>query len=153
MSNFNFRAWDKINKTMLYMQEKEGSVSVFTDGTREVRFDVVFFNLNGNDFEKLADTGLRDNLNNVIYDGDIVQLPNGKVRVVFSVPGGYAVEALEMDVGRYGTIPVVPIEGLSDMQNASWIQQFEIVGNRYENPSLLNVPVKSIRDMVAESRS
>lgn len=138
MSEMKFRAWDKINQKMLYLQEeKAGCIPLFTDGNRYVSLEIVYFNQNGNSFEKLGDTGLKDKNNKKIYEGDIIKIPNHGFRVILSVPGGYAVESLDSDVGKYGQQFYTPIEGLSDEQNAGWIQQFEVVGNIYENPDLL----------------
>ena len=78
-----------------------------------------------------------DKNGNEIYEGDILLLEKGTKRTVFSVPGGFAIESLDDDLNKYGKEIFVPIEGLSDEQNASFIKSTKVIGNIYENPELL----------------
>lgn len=89
--------------------------------------------------ELLQYTGLKDKNGKEIYEGDILLLEKGTKRTVFSVPGGFAIESLDDDLNKYGKEIFVPIEGLSDEQNASFIKSTKVIGNIYENPELLEV--------------
>ena len=66
-----------------------------------------------------------------------------KIRTVFRVKGGFAIESLDMDVGKHGKIFCCPIDSLADEQNAGYIEeQSEVIGNIYNNPELLESEVK-----------
>jgi uncharacterized phage protein (TIGR01671 family) len=82
-------------------------------------------------------TGIKNMDNVEICEGDILRLPNGKKRTVLKVPGGFAIESLDCDYGKYGKRVCVPIDGLSDEQNANFVAQCKVIGNIYENPELL----------------
>lgn len=153
MRKIKFRAWHKIEKKMcevgnINFENKQAfliglepssgienigfelatgwSVEVPQDG-RCVSFDEI---------ELMQYTGLKDKNNVEIYEGDIIKTPDGKLRTILSVPGGFVIEALDMDFGKYGEV-YIPIEPLADEQNRDWIKQCEVIGNKYNNPELL----------------
>lgn len=56
---------------------------------------------------------------------------------MFAVPGGFAVEAFDGDLNKYGKGKPIVIEALADLQNSSAIKDCEVIGNIYENKDLL----------------
>ena len=127
-----FKVWD-IEEKEMYEPHKIEYIN-FYDGF--VTLEVVGF-IEFEDAELLQYTGLKDKNGKEIYEGDILLLEKGTKRTVFSVPGGFAIESLDDDLNKYGKEIFVPIEGLSDEQNASFIKSTKIIGNIYENPELL----------------
>lgn len=139
MEKIKFRAWDKKERKMRnwdeIILEKEWGNEYYLLGYKLNRA------ITNYDHEQILMqyTGIKNMDNGVeICEGDILRLPNGKKRTVFKVPGGFAIESLDCDYGKYGKRACVPIEGLSDEQNANFVaQQCTVVGNIYENPELL----------------
>lgn len=127
-----FKVWD-IEEKEMYEPNKIEYIN-FYDGF--VTLKVVGF-IDFEDAELLQYTGLKDKNGKEIYEGDILLLEKGTKRTVFSVPGGFAIESLDDDLNKYGKEIFVPIEGLSDEQNASFIKSTKVIGNIYENPELL----------------
>lgn len=85
-------------------------------------------------------TGLIDKHGNEIYSGDILfdSIRAHKFKV-FDVPGGFAVNTHQEDLNRNTPF----YTGLSDMQNSSWIQSLEIIGNIYQHKNLLTNPLNN----------
>ncbi len=81
--------------------------------------------------------GLKDKNGKEICEGDLLKetAPRGYKYRVFAVEGGFAVNTHQDDFNKEN---IIFYEGLSDRQNAGWIQSCEIIGNIYENPELLN---------------
>ncbi|NWK12995.1 YopX family protein [Clostridium cadaveris] len=137
MREIKFKAWDDKNKIMLNTDTPNllihfnGEINSFG---KNGEINGVYFT---NQVKLLQYTGLKDKNGKEIYEGDILLLEKGTKRTVLSVPGGFAIESLDDDLNKYGKEIFVPIEGLSDEQNASFIKSTKVIGNIYENPELL----------------
>lgn len=129
-----FRVWDEEEKTM-WRHENIGYIN-FYDKVIWLRHGG-FLDMDYNPCTLMQYTGLKDKNGKEIYEGDILLLEKGTKRTVFNVPGGFAIESLDDDLNKYGKEIFVPIEGLSDEQNASFIKSTKVIGNVYENPELL----------------
>lgn len=145
-----FRAWDEGNEIMHF------DFQFFTSGddgndwicfssdkeprdTKTVQHGIAFINpYFRQQFKIMQSTGLLDKNGKEIYEGDIIKLAKGTIRSIFAVPGGFAFECLDGDVGKYGKIQCCPFEPMGDEQNIGYIRtQTEVIGNIYENPELL----------------
>lgn len=147
MREVRFRFWDSKEKRMYEMTPElaigyNGEVSrlLYHEDEHNAERDCVEWE--GTAYSEhiipLQYTGLKDKNGKEIYEGDILLLNKGTKRTVFSVPGGFAIECLDCDFGKYGKQAITPIEGLSDEQNAGFIESCTaVIGNIYENPELL----------------
>lgn len=139
MREIKYRAWLKNGKWMEDVVEinfYDKTISYIEDdyiNTEQRWIEEAFENI-----VLMQSTGLHDKNGTETYEGDILRLHNGKIRTVFRVKGGFAIESLDMDVGKYGKIFCCPINSLVDEQNAGYIEdQSEVIGNIYNNPELL----------------
>src|SRR5215467_2163689 len=132
MREIKFRAWDKAGQRM-------GSVSdlqfarpwggdVFEPSV-ELLFGTIGTDFLVSDVVLMQSTGLHDKNEKEIYEGDIIRGIDIEERApVFSVSWLHSsarFQLLHEDL-EYGA----PING-------SWSDQYEIIGNMYENPELL----------------
>lgn len=116
MSQVKFRAWDKLNKVMLY----DGIILDMSDCSRHTmkpNFKVAEL------IELMRFTGRLDKHGIPIYDSDIVKAPHD-----FG-PGGFQ--------ERTFTVSYDVINGYNWQY---WLmEEAEVIGNVYENPELLHV--------------
>lgn len=135
MDDIRYRVWCRNNneweKDEMFLAEDGSLYHVLRNGRlqrcRPDTHTVQFF------------TGLRDSKRTEdfpdgepIYEGDVVlDIHSNKRRIVLAVPGGFSVHTFDdLDPRFY--------EGISDMQNSSWISgSCVVIGNRFENPELL----------------
>lgn len=78
-------------------------------------------------------TGLRDKNGESIFEGDIVRVttPQGRVADVLVQNGEYF-DGEELYIGVYGTI-----DGRSAAMLAGKDEHYEVIGNKWDNPELL----------------
>lgn len=121
MREIKFRAWDKETKTMCYMNHPHWSLTFGHNGIAEV------YNLQngsgGNDYELMQFTGLKDKNGKEIYEKDILKesAPRGYKDFVSFSNGSFGMDNIITSLSQH------TIDGLG----------FEIIGNLYENPELL----------------
>jgi hypothetical protein len=118
MGNLKFRAWDG---------ERMGQVAVLNMG------GLVSFVGSGGDFfiaeSVMQHTGLKDNFGTEIYEGDIVEYRWDESD---EQPDRLAVEWL------HGAFVVDRLDLYGELTNCS--VPIRVIGNRYENPELLDDP-------------
>lgn len=121
MREIKFRAWDKKDKVMLPIRDYFSNKRLGNEHKPgAVAFDLIE-GLHNEDVVIMQFAGLHDCKGVEIYEGDILNLPEGRVsKVVF-------------EDGCFYT-PV----GTSRYRLGGWSSSFvEVIGNIYENPELL----------------
>ena len=136
-----FRAFDKINKVMLYEIDvyRDGTIGFDYDYAQKVYgcdfFDVKERFLEGDDYFwmdgdfHLMQYSHRTDANEIeLYDGDILQDEHGRVGTIEFVDGEFLIRSPGS-------------EALDDILN-QWLRECKCVcvGNRYQNPELLGGP-------------
>lgn len=113
MRDIKFRAWIDKSK-MIFSSDTYGDYIDFFDLCRKHHdgFGGCYL---------MQYTGLKDKNGKEIYEGDILQRLNGNLDVVIFDSGSYCVKHKE-----------------GDMDFLAFKNYFEILGNIYENPELLN---------------
>jgi len=140
---FKFRAWDKKEQKMLYVNEDDGNFYYkgnenhcpyydFGDMLKGLIFGIEDYP-EETDFVLMQCTGLKDKNGNLIYEEDIFySLDNEEDRYLLKVTwddyfGKYRV--LDWGGEEFDTL-----EGMYDFED---LRKLEITGNIYENPELL----------------
>lgn len=119
-----FRAWDKENKKFVYI-----FVNQFYIIHERIKDFVEKFNLNGGKWEQY--TGLHDKNGKEIYEGDIVVIGS-----LEDSPLG--VVEYDQDWGRYSIKDNEKYQFGGEHVCIYTTEKFEIIGNIYSNPDLLN---------------
>ncbi len=124
MEKLKIRIWD--GKDMLYFDSvNEWDVSDYNEISKLTR----------DNKPTMLYTGIRNEAGIELYEGDILYCKNRNHWFkIFKVPGGFAVNTHQDDFKKEH---VMFYEGLSDMQNYSWIQPLELMGNIYQHNILL----------------
>lgn len=129
MREIKFRAWDNNGKVMLswdcIMQ------TAFNRGDYPLIYDLLAGNLSGGkwDMRLLQCTGLKDKNGKEIYEGDILQIIDSEDKTTITVgfhDGAFSVEIMA-DWGGFH-------KSLADFM---YPNEWEIIGNIYENPELV----------------
>ena len=127
--NLKFRKWDKISKTMSYVEVLDlRPGQTYTDNS------VI-----------MQSTGLKDAIGKEIYEGDILCLPT-HYRIIMSNVDRWVDEFLEVKYSSwFGGFIVLPSEKyLSEYlfdgwdKNGFYHKYPKIVGNIYQNPELID---------------
>lgn len=171
---FKFKIWDKTEKKFLPLDYKTENIDswISIDNTgvylveRDNARDVAFFTDITEDVIIMQCTGLKDKNGKLIYEGDIIVIPNqypfydykeeGEHPSLNDTDGEIRGEAVLNYIGviewiysqwQYVYHCVNPLkngisEGINNMLNYSGYEEcectdFEVIGNIYENPKLL----------------
>ena len=110
MREIKFRAWDKENKEMVEVELLGKRILLIKNGEWE----------NIEDFEVMQYTGLKDKNGHEIYEGDIVRCYGGAYWN-----------------GIYEYNYVIEVRDIRDLNEIVHSENVEILGNKYENPELL----------------
>ena len=119
-----FRVWTEEGKAMYY------GVYPFKDGTLLLSYDgIAFDEVPASDFILMQSTGIKDMYGNKIFEGDIVR---------FALTDGFDYVTNEDGVVTYKLGAFYVVNGLveyliSDINT----NEFEVIGNIYENPEFL----------------
>lgn len=115
MRQIKFRAWDKEFKQMIEISRLEVGSTTSSWVKKPDGFDKIL--VFGENSELMQFTGLTDKNGKEIYEGDIVRQKNAMIDVIYLVE----------EINAQGTKPFHDT-------HPSW---FEIIGNIYENPELV----------------
>lgn len=123
MREIKFRAWHKKTShprmygvAYLYSERNGALYVVITDDEREMAIGNL---LVGDEVELMQYTGLKDRQGKEIYEGDIVKCTDGYNATV-------SYDEVKAEFNPFG-----------GGESAEWGSGVEIIGNRYENPELL----------------
>src|SRR3990170_2684940 len=129
MRPIGFRAWDKDNKMKKYMPQTNHPQMFEPDGISfsrgEVFFDIYQFKFD--EIKLMQFTGLLDKNGKKIFEADCAKNQFGEVGQIVFTNGAFWLKYIK----PYDWDPMCPAE-LLDKGN-----QFEVIGNIYENPELL----------------
>lgn len=141
MRQIKFRAWNKENKIMVYKDEDLSSD--YWDGAHCSDVEMVNFRLADSDeYEWMQYTGLTDKNGKEIYEGDIVV----GVGYIFFDKGkpNYRASVEWCGAGMCTVLHCVNPDkrGISDgiADSLEDGERFEVIGNIYENPELIDAP-------------
>lgn len=116
MREIKFRAWDRQNNVMCDVELLGESVLKIKGGEWE----------NREDFIVMQYTGIKDKHGDEIYHGYILRFYTGTLGVIVYQGQGYIWQGIPQDPHN----PAGVFAGL-------WQDGFEVIGNIYENPELL----------------
>ena len=139
MREIKFRAWDKNAGEMIYSdKEYDNYFFEFKDGVLRafviIETEGTLHEPPGTDCEELSDLmefiGLKDKNGKEIYEGDIIRFPLGKLyldepTILHDYEVKWEQETCSWILSGYGGRLVTH-------------REYEIIGNIYENPELLN---------------
>lgn len=127
-----YRAWyvlaeEMINEILMISFVRKEIIGKFSDGSTSVplKFED---KRNGEDVTLMQSTGLKDKNGKEIFEGDIVRVLDSTYTVFY-----------DNERGSYRLKPHDDRWNVDYMSNFSHGGNFEVVGNIYENPELLEV--------------
>lgn len=125
MREIKFRCWDKENKEMLEVQKLDYADSY--DGQPMVRTTMYNDYFDTEDMILMQYTGLHDKNGTEIYEGDVVKIDCPTMKMTGEI------KYSEMSAMFY------IYDVIEDIEETLWYQkeEYEVIGNIYENPELL----------------
>ena len=131
MRDIKFRAWDTENKEMLKVQELDFE-DTFYGGRLSIRVDMYNDYFDMEDMILMQYTGLKDKNGKEIYEGDIVAIQFQRATKTKNALIEYSEKYAAFIITHTKEIKHEN-ENLGDYQ----MQNFEVIGNIYDNPELL----------------
>ena len=126
---FKFRVWDKENFNYL---EFEGFKKCEIEFNFDIDTNSIWIEFDKKKYDVLQCTGLKDKNGKLIYEGDIIQIPDD-----YDTYGMFACEKREIYFNE-GGFRLKPKWDKNSRGN--WLEDtedFEVIGNIYENPELI----------------
>lgn len=136
MKKIKFRAWDKENEIMVFSDKKHYDYwfDIYEDGLLKCLVNCSYCDSFGDEHDSwepldnlMQYTGLKDKNGKEIYEGDIIKYSHSIV--------GTIIREVRIKYGMWG------IEGMTkgtQIPFANLIEnEYEVIGNIYENPELL----------------
>jgi hypothetical protein len=160
MRQFKFRAWNKAKSQMVTVRDNR-YIQLYEDGSGSVMFaaaeDIVLCKIGSNEGVLMQFTGLKDKNGKDIYEGDLIthvrsDRPWSKKRkfknviclVKWNDGVGGKVESGAKNPSFFNQRPEFVGEPLNyDLPESGWVFDWsefhdcEIIGNKFENPELL----------------
>ncbi len=133
MREIKFRVWDKSNKIMY----EKAMVGNFPDTVPVVWTDYEcqegWYHIEPKECEVMQYTGLKDKNDMEVYEGDIIRYSSDVINSFYG-----ANEIFREVRFKYGMYGIKGIEDGSHIPFGSILKcQYEVIGNIYENPELL----------------
>lgn len=128
MREIKFRAWVKqpeIQSGFMHYPGDDTDYMLISNGDGFSLLEDTIY-LDERQFEVMQYIGLKDKNGKEIYEGDVVQMLNDRLKVIIEFKGGQFV-GKNISYTKY-THP--------EFNNRNW-SHWEVVGNIYENPELL----------------
>lgn len=158
---FKFRAWNLTGRYMVYSNARHpyGGCESMLRGYNEK--DLIFEDVCeesagwevveiGDDWIVMQCTGLKDKNGNLIYEGDVVQMPLLDNK-------DYAITVVEWSRGGFVSSETghpIYLNSVSDDRSPRPHNTWEVIGNIYQNPELLIKPLtKPNEERVAEIKT
>ena len=138
MREIKFRAWDKENNKMIYVDKivfrTDGEIFRVWDYNMGIE-GVQGLLINQDSGIVIQFTGLKDKNGKEIYEGDVIVCRDGKAVIIYE--DSFAKFIMDFDYFGKNTLP--DFEDVSDnKQDAdTCMRSIEVIGNIYENPELL----------------
>lgn len=132
MRDIKFRAWDKRSNKML-----NNIITLHLDIKKVENADTTW-NWYKNEVDLMQYTGLKDKTNKEIYEGDVLMQYDGTKRVVGFKHGSFVYTNIPKLNQAHNTFSMFWTEFENRIS-----EEWEIIGNIYENPELLNSQNKS----------
>jgi uncharacterized phage protein (TIGR01671 family) len=117
MREIKFRAWDKCKSRMVFFDLWDSEVSIPASDSPIMQY-----------------IGLKDKNGREIYEGDILKDENNKHYNVVPMCGGLSLINIKYYGQQHNELIASPT---NDIQNASWIENQEVIGNVWGNPELI----------------
>jgi uncharacterized phage protein (TIGR01671 family) len=133
MREIKFRAWDKENEEMydVAMIDVETGEVAYTDHPTGYNADALLEQV-----ELMQYTGLKDKNGKEIFEGDILRDTDSEIYYVDFIRGCFYLRTNYKSFPHLGWAEWLPMCEIDRLANPV---DFEIIGNIYENPDLLEV--------------
>ena len=135
MREYKFRCWDTENKEMLKVQELDFE-DTFYGGRLSIRTDKYNDYFDMEDMVLMQYTGLKDKNGKEIYEGDIIHI-NNNLLDEFNYLIVWNEEYLRYYLFSIDKKSINRLGGILEAHLGSMKDKIEIIGNKWDNPELL----------------
>jgi len=134
MREIKFRIWDSDKKLMLDLKSSFYLIAAHNNEVCETDGDSIWIN---SDCVTMQYIGLKDKNGKEVYEGDLFIINDTSIRTYNDPPKYSAVEWFEKDCG-YSLRTYMNPKRAEQRVTATYVLAYEVMGNIYENPELLN---------------
>lgn len=147
MNKNKFRVWDNVMKMWYPSKLNDIREHIFIKSTeRNGEFEIDTFDSEGNRYTLVRFTGLQDRNKRDIYEGDVIELINDEDNKIIAIceygivrrqifENEVDIQCFYFRVPEYDNKKTFPI--VNNYCGKHDLELFEIIGNIYENPELL----------------